>query len=175
MDLLSIVSERPIKESVPACPSCSSTELTSYGSSTTLLGYPSGSPNPNHCWTTMKCDNCHLEFTREEKYDNVWYTNKKNIILKGIPSCFESYVYHCIECGGHVRREYKGLDGNALPSFGPDEKRMEILSTKIEAGKSVKQYRTFYYCEKCHHGGEVVDDYYEGSNKLHMKENSDGE
>ncbi len=159
MELLEIVQERQMKESEPACPYCGSTDLLDHGTSTTLVGYI-GDVDPNHQWTEMKCKGCKVGFTREEKSGNVWYTDAENVVLMGIPTCFESYIYHCVVCGGPVKRKYKALDGGDLPTFDvTGGRKAQILSTKIEAGKSVNQYRVFYICDDCGHGGEVDNDY----------------
>jgi hypothetical protein len=75
----------------------------------------------------------------------VWYTKDKRV-LKGLPGCFEDYIYQCSKCEGEVRRTYTDLDGNPTNS---------LVTTTIEG----KLYKIFFKCEKCDHGGEVSEDY----------------
>jgi hypothetical protein len=102
------------------------------------------------------CNGCGGAFTREYKRgidgDNVWYTRKDGLLLRGVPNCFENYTYTCADedCGGKVTREHTALDG---------ETAVTILSNRKEDdGVWRRQYRTFYECSGCKVRVEVSDD-----------------
>ena len=152
IDIMEIVSERPSEEEVgsnPICPLCNNSDIDAGGFRTTCLGY-FGGVNPNHTWTECYCKNCNKSFVRETKSGNVWYTSD-GFVLKGMPNCFEKYYYTCSKCSGKVLRKYTALDGIS---------EVQGLSTRNIDGKWVKEYRIFYECEKCGHGGEVKDDHW---------------
>ena len=139
---LDIVKERPdwsIK-SKPICPFCKSKNVKKGGNLTTLVA-----GKYNHIWNKCECNKCHKTFTMETKErGNLkpirWYT-KDGKILKGIPGCFESYIYTCSKCGGNVVRKHLKPDSDeeaTILSAGPDKN-----------GVWIKHYRTFFHCEKC--------------------------
>jgi DNA-directed RNA polymerase subunit RPC12/RpoP len=150
MQLTDLVKERPLDEKPgdPArCPECGSKELYDLGGRSTLLGW-SGPVNPNHRWHKFDCRACKLSFTREVKGNNVWYTKQIGegghhgiaLVIKGMPSCFELYIYTCTKCGSRVQRTRTKMDG-ITPT--------EVLSTRLVDGKTVREYRTFYACGGC--------------------------
>lgn len=108
--------------------------------------------DPNHSWQKCTCS-CGESFTRESKgyapyKKNVWLTQKGKL-LRGAPSCFESYEYQCSRCEGPVRRVYLGKDGKPAKS----------LSSTNEDGKWVNNYTIHFNCKDCGYGGEVDDEY----------------
>jgi len=144
---LDIVKERPdwsIK-SKPVCPFCKSTNVKKGGGVTTLVG-----GKYNHIWNECECRKCHEKFTLETKERGRllkpmrWYT-KKGKILRGIPACFECYIYTCKKCNGNVVRKYVRLDSN---------EPVEILSSGTDDnGVWCNKYRIIFRCESC--GAEV--------------------
>ena len=155
-NLFNIVSDVPLDEKpedTPKCPYCDSEHLTKEDEITTLLGWL-GKVNPNHIWNYYFCIECKQRFIREIKESNVWYTDKRGPghVLKGMPSCFENYIYHCAKCGEEVHRYTTKLDG-VTPSTGFG------VATNSD-GIMVKQYRVFYKCASCGHGGEVATDHW---------------
>lgn len=136
--LQEMVVNGPIEETAAHCPACESTDIEKRGTVTTLVGFGPEWPDPNHKWTDIKCNACGLCCTREEKSGNVWYT-KDNVILIGVPNCFESYVYTC-KCSGRVTRKHTTLDG-----ITP----VQTLSYTWENGVSKKHFKTFYSCGSC--------------------------
>lgn len=145
--LFDLVIERPdprLDWKAPCCPYCRCTTLEVLGHTSTLLGYIGNDPDrdPNHHWYEYKCTQCKKVFTLERKDRNVWYTEKigeqEHRVLAGIPSCFESYVYHCAHCvHGYVRRQHTEKDGvTPARSLG-------------WSAKDGKNYRTFYTCGSC--------------------------
>ena len=155
--LLGMVVQKPLKEkpsAKPACPHCGSKGVETHGMTTTLVGGGNGpDDNPNHTWTGCFCKVCEKSFTRETKSGNVWYTREgevkdagggimyhERLLVKGIPSCFEAYVYGC-RCGGKITRRQTEMDGKA-PTNGS-------CTYSIKDGVSTAQFRTFYSCDKC--------------------------
>jgi len=148
--LFSLVRERPNRNLPwyePArCPLCGAEgQVRQIDHIETLVG-SLGDSDPNHHWRTCHCGACDGKFTVEHKGGtkkvpaNVWYTRRldgESHLLEGIPSCFESYVYHCAHCDGHVRRRYTQLDGKTA-ALG--------LGWSQAGGYD---YRTFYACDKC--------------------------
>ena len=130
--------------STPRCPYCESKKLFNHGGRRTLLGGGDGTPDgdPNHMWVSYQCEACKRSFTRETKSGNVWYTNHDNMVLRGMPSCFETYKYTHRNCGGEVTRRHTMLDGKT---------EAYALSWTAEKGK---QWRTFFTCGKC---GETIE------------------
>lgn len=106
-ELLGFVVNEPITEKPsdrPTCPWCGSTDIEKSASYQTLVG---GSTDidldPNHHWGHYTCHSCKSLCIREFRSGKVWYTlNGK--LLRGVPNCWESYVYKC-KCGGDVRRK----------------------------------------------------------------------
>lgn len=156
MNILEIVSNKPSDEKrkdAVTCPYCSSYDISKYGTLSTCVGYVG--VDYNHRWTKCYCNECERKFVRESKGpDSVWYVDEDKKVLKGIPTCFEHYIYQCIKCGGEVEREY--IDTKT-------GKKAKSLSQGLnEKGEWVKLYRTEYRCKGCGHGGKVEDDYYKG-------------
>ncbi len=156
MNLQDIVTQRPISEAPTdpsRCPYCESTDTKVVRRYSTLLGF-SGPVNTNHQWYESLCSGCKRLYTREVKGLNVWYTPYRDRdsvgdpqVLKGLPSCFESYQYTCAKCSGPVLRTHRDLRGNATHS----------LSERNVDGVWVREYTTHYNCTKCGHGGEVEE------------------
>lgn len=161
MDLLDIIKERPLTEphtGFGTCPYCESNDVCVTNRTTTLLGF-SGPVDPNHQWHSSTCRSCHKNFTREVKGLNVWYTAEIDRetrgpaqVLRGLPSCFESYQYTCSKCAGPVVRTNRDMAGNPT----------QTLSSRNVDGKWVNEYTTHYNCTQCGHGGEVDQDHYRG-------------
>lgn len=131
------------------CPSCGNTDIKESGHHMTLVGCLNKPKHKladgNHHWISCECSKCNLKWTKEVKYDIIWYTNPETRkVIKGIPNCFEGYILTCSYCGGDVHRRYSGLDGKT---------KVDGLCTKVEEidGKEywVKKYREFYYCKDC--------------------------
>ena len=139
--LYSLVTQRPdltLSKSVIICPfKCRKSTIRVHSIVNSCVG---GYPDPNHYWVTCKCEKCNKDFIQEYKTDNVWYT-AENKVLKGMPSCFENYIYTCAYCSGEVHRKYTELDG-VTPT--------NSLGSKInEEGVWERDYREFYCCQKC--------------------------
>jgi len=144
---LDIVKERPdksLKIKKPFCPYCNSRDLEKKDHIQTLVAQE----EYNHHWVHFYCNNCREIFHMEYLGKNIWYTvNGK--ILRGIPTCFESYIYTCLKCGKDVKRHHidKVTGQNAY-----------ILSTNLETGE--KSYRTEFGCNNCNTSVESENDYY---------------
>lgn len=160
MNLLDIVQERPLTElpTDPArCPYCESTDVRVTSRSSTLV-VSTGPVDTNHQWHASECNGCKMPYTREIKGLNVWYTGERiqdgsaPQVLRGLPSCFESYQYTCSKCSGPVVRTNRGMAGNPT----------QTLSSRNVDGKWVNEYTTHYNCTQCGHGGQVDQDYYHG-------------
>ena len=153
-ELFEIVKERPdnsLNKEIPSCPCCErNIDVVVISEASTLVGNLDGK-DVNHHWLNCYCHLCEDTFVFEHKKDNCWITKNKKI-LKGIPSCFEDYIYTCNECNGKVRREYTQLDG---------ETPVQILKTIKENGEWKKKYRTFFSCEICGKTIETDEEYYE--------------
>jgi DNA-directed RNA polymerase subunit RPC12/RpoP len=145
-DFYKIVTNRPDKKAGKACPFCNSTDLQSGSMRSTLVG---GGPNVNHVWIDTTCRDCHKSFTIESKGGNTWVTGDDGLILQGIPSCFESYIYTCSKCGGNVKRQ--NID---------DQGRITGGAWKMEGGKAVKMFKTIFKCESCHEEVESEQEHY---------------
>lgn len=144
--LLDFVRQRPLRERAsgkPKCPFCGGKEVAVGGHRQTLVGGGPGS-DPNHHWYNCDCLDCQKSFVREVHDGNVWYT-KDHAVLKGMPSCFESYIYSCKKCGGEVVRDYRQMDGKT---------EAKILCLDLDG----PHYRTFYRCGKC---GLEIETYYD--------------
>lgn len=156
MDLFDIVANRPIEEdpdSAATCPVCATADVDKVESWTTLLG---GGPRINHVWTTYFCGHGH-SFVRETKGDNTWYTQDQKVLL-GMPSCFETYIYTCSKCAGPVRQTITDKDDTTR------EVHVRSYSYEGEGSerKQIRHFRIFFYCDDCHHGGEVAEEYWRG-------------
>jgi hypothetical protein len=127
------INEKPSEKG--ACPFCSSASIVHGGFSTTLVGGGTGpDDDPNHTHTSCTCKDCKKAFVRETCSGNVWYT-KEMFALKGMPSCFEGYVYPC-KCGGKVTREYTDKVSG---------KKTSLLCYDKDGPK----FDTFFSCDKC--------------------------
>ena len=147
MDLLDITSARPLlRYQQSRCPHCGSKRIDLHATRTTLLG-GGGDVNPNHVWSEGRCQSCGRTLYRESKTGNAWFTDERGHVIAGMPSCFEGYTYPCAVCGGKVTRSYTALDGvSRVGGLCGDH----------------SNYRTFYRCELCGHGGETTPvDYYQ--------------
>lgn len=173
-EFLSIVTQRPeeLDKDNPFCPFCGSHNLHLYNHIQTLVG--GRGIDPNHHWMYFTCNSCQQKFVMEFKgirtpnttpllkrifkfneFYNVWYT-QNNKILRGIPSCFENYIYTCNKCGGDVHRHHfdRGTRNDAT-----------MLTDWL--GDDADQHRSYtihFICQKC--GAEVqsFNDYYDFSN-----------
>jgi hypothetical protein len=145
-ELFKLVTQRPDEKltvSNAVCPFCNSANYQSKGIRSTLLAFN------NHTWNHRKCNGCQKNYVVEEKSGNVWVTDENANVLKGIPSCYENYIYDC-NCGGKVKREYRGLDN----------KPTNFLSSSSTENGWVKHYKTFFKCDTCHTEIETENDYY---------------
>lgn len=147
--LLEVVAVEPLTEKPSengSCPFCSSANIHHGAFSTTLVGGGTDKDDdPNHTHTNCVCKDCSRDFVRETRSGNVWYT-KQCRVLKGMPSCFERYVYPC-KCGGQVTREYIDKASGASA---------KILSYK----DGIPSYKTVYSCDKCKVSIETPKDYW---------------
>lgn len=151
------VTDRPIPADEPfACPKCSSTDVHREGKWTTLVGGPAG---VNHEWSGCTCRACGLEFCFEERVGNAWYTAGRHhhdgprVLLRGVPSCFEPYVYHCARCpAGLVYREYRRLDtGEIVTTIG--------YTIRADGQAYDRDHRIVFVCEGCGRETETDDEY----------------
>lgn len=142
---LDIVKERhdpKIHRDKIVCPYCNSKEVKNNGTFETLVGGYN-----NHLTTDCECKKCHKTFTlqvkelgRRNKYI-AWYVSDDKKILKGIPGCFEYYVYTCSKCGGDVVREELDKATN---------KPVEWLSSGVDKnGVWEKHYKIIFKCKNC--------------------------
>jgi len=112
LNLVTQKEEIHLSPDYPHCPFCNSDELEFCKREETLVA-SYGIYDSNHHWIHYKCKKCNELFIMEyngcnnakplPRY-NVWYTQCKKV-LKGIPTCFESYLYTCRYCGGNVQRQ----------------------------------------------------------------------
>jgi DNA-directed RNA polymerase subunit RPC12/RpoP len=129
-----------------SCPYCGGHKVRLRGHSHTLIGGGDGTPNgdPNHNWVDYSCSDCGQSFVREYKSGNVWYTDSRQSgkVLRGLPNCFERYVYTCAACDGEVTRRYADMDGTTpVTSLSS--------SWEEEPKRYVRHYRTFFGCASC--------------------------
>lgn len=124
------------------CPYCKSSDLRTTETTETLVGGP---PGVNHRWESKVCNDCGKKFTLESKYMNYWITDKDRKVLKGMPCCFERYIYTC-KCGGNVTREYRDKNGSPINSLSYID------------GKP--QFNTFFRCDTCNKEIETEDGYW---------------
>lgn len=117
------------------CPYCHSKKVSRGASVSTLIGYFGNGHDPNHVQTDYTCRECHNKFVYETRYGEAWYTDQDNVVLEGLPNCFENYILKCAYCGNKVDRIYKTLDG----------KETSILCYS----KGKKQYTESYKCRDC--------------------------
>lgn len=133
------IAERPSQQA--SCPDCGGANLRCFGTSTTLIGGGDGTldGDPNHRHEDHECRDCGSRFYRETKSGKVWYA-REGKVLRGFPACFESYQYTHRDCGGAVLRHYTKLNG---------ETPVQSLGISFVDGKAIRDYRTFFRCEKC--------------------------
>jgi uncharacterized protein with PIN domain len=133
--------DHSLKRNETHCPYCNSDNVKINSHSQTLVG---GDPDPNHHTIHATCLSCNKDFWKEYQHANVWYSEplgEEKLLLKGLPSCFEDWVYTC-ECGGHIRRSHKEMDG--------------VTEAKIlTLGGIGKTFRVFWTCDSC--GTEETD------------------
>jgi hypothetical protein len=63
--------------------------------------------DPNHHWFRLRCTACARELLLEQCRGNAWvvrYEYGCRVLMAGVPSCHEDYVYTCRRCGGPVHR-----------------------------------------------------------------------
>jgi len=156
---LDIVKERhdpKIHRDKLICPYCNSEKVKNNGTFETLVGGYN-----NHLTTQCECEKCHKTFTLQvkemgerEKYI-AWYVSEDSKILKGIPGCFEGYIYTCSKCGGDViREELDKVTNQPLEclSSGPDkngvwENHYKIVFKCKSCGISVESENGHYYLD----------------------------
>lgn len=168
MSIFDIVKERPLPGMTDAqiaepvrCPMCSSTNTHKLCVEI----------RTQHYFRYTDCLDCEQKFTRHEVqravllHDrgrvvsglwNVWFTRRvdgQEVVLAGMPSCMESFVYHCARCDGPVKRLHLKLDKDEPVEGG-------ILSGRFEDGRFTPHYRTRYDCESCKHGDLVLRNYW---------------
>ena len=129
----------------PRCPYCDSMDVLDVAHTMTCLG---GTPDPNHHTHGCVCRDCEKGFTWEHKYNWSrtweWYINSSRLVLRGIPGCYESYVYQC-RCGGSIRRRLTELDGTTETHW-------------IGSRNGKRTYRTWFTCDRCKFQIETVHD-----------------
>lgn len=151
--LLEIVKERPdpsLTMDNIMCPHCESEDVKNTGHSQTLVGSIDGY-DPNHHWYDYVCKTCDEYFMLERKDGNIWYTAGRfgSKIFKGMPTCFESYIYTCVHCDGDVHRVTKELDGVTLNTSE---------WTSYDDGRPL--FRTFFECQSCEASVESINEHY---------------
>jgi len=170
---LTLVTERPdesLKIDEYFCPYCESEDVSTKCNGMTCVG---GGGDANHVWTSVDCHNCGKQSTHEHIDYNTWYTegfrnNGVRKIVRGIPSCFESYIYTCSHCGGDVTRNYLELDS---------DKPVECLHKKPNVnGSWENQYRIVFKCESCKENiTSDIEQWYKGcESKPKPRKPSDG-
>ena len=161
-EFLKLVTERPDKKLWKKgvfCPYCKSKDVVTFGTSTTLVGY--FGKNMNHTHTGCRCSKCNKEFTRETKgYDNVWFTDPHGKVLLGIPYCFEGYIYTCKHCGGDVVKVWFDVaTDKETPIVEINGSLMQILSTEVKDGKSIRRQYPVFKCKQCNKEIKSENDY----------------
>ena|SRR3990167_812170 len=154
--LLSFVLQKPIDEKPSAdpvhCPDCGHSFPNRGIEGTTLIGGGDGTwdGDPNHTWTQYGGCCSLVSFTRQTKSGNVWYTYNGGRVLRGMPNCFEGFIYTCAKCHGDVMRYYRELDG-ITPA--------RSISYR---GDGLRYYRTVWCCSTCGVSTETLYDYWNG-------------
>lgn len=131
------------------CPFCASTDIEESDHCQTCVG---GNPDPNHNWVTCFCRHCNKNYGLEYKSGNYWYVRDHKVI-KGIPSCFESYILTCAYCGGDVKRQWRLMDGVTPKMDG-------CCSYTYQDSIAVPQQRCFYVCDGCGHEFEYPKEHW---------------
>lgn len=122
----------PLAGHVITCPYCESEDVSCTDVEETMLGWFSTDPleNPNHRWEYHACNGCSKTFCVEKQRNNVWYTTDRIKVLRGVSSCYETYLYTC-KCSGDVLWERRNLDGvletRNVTFIGPHLPRHQIL------------------------------------------------
>ncbi len=63
--------------------------------------------DPNHHWFRLRCTACARELLLEQCRGNAWVVRHeygRRVLMAGVPSCHEDYVYTCRRCSGPVHR-----------------------------------------------------------------------
>jgi len=125
-----------------------------YGCKDPSIHTPETHTATDHVTELSVCRSCGNRFKRHRRLANIWYTDFEGIVLAGMPSCFENFIYHCLKCDGPVHRVYREMDGKTP---------VDSLSFSIRGVTDIKRYqRTFYECQSCGHGGETEKDHWMG-------------
>ena len=94
-------------------------------------------PNdPNHHWFRLRCTGCAGELRLEQCRGNAWIVREevgRRVLVAGVPSCHEDYVYTCRWCGGPVHRR--------RTMFGPASFACRGCSGAVESAETY--YRRF--------------------------------
>lgn len=151
---LDIVKERhdPSIGYRPVCPYCFSNKVRIHQSMSTAV------TRNNHVWKKCECDKCSKTFSFEVKEGSEdteeirWYVSDEGKILKGIPGCFEYYIYTCNKCDGDVVRKHLRI--------GSDEECTILSSGPDENGVWTKHYRDVFCCKGCGQSVESENDHY---------------
>lgn len=141
-EFLELVTERPEeklwKEGL-FCPYCNSEKIYTHSTTTTLVAYIG--EDMNHVTTACTCGDCQKKFYRESKgRRRVWFTGDDHKVLRGIPYCFEFYVYTCKHCGGDVKVKHYNID---------DNNECNGLYYKLQDGVNVPQQYHQFECDNC--------------------------
>lgn len=151
LDLVTARLDPELNYEKPVCPHCDSDNVNQTDHVTTLVGH-TGKIDINHQWIQCSCNNCEKQWTMEYKGDydhgyNTWYT-KDGKLLRGLPTCFETYTYTCKHCGGDVHRHNYNKN---------TRQETEILSYSSDGSKS---FDTYFYCNKCKAEVKCSNEYY---------------
>lgn len=143
MKIIDLVANEPLppletNDQPGFCPYCGSKKINQGGTTSICVG-SLGYWDVNHRWNKIICGDCGKTCIRERKTNNEWYT-ADSVVLAGLPTCFDSYVYKC-KCGGVITRKYFKLDS--------DEDARSLGSINLGNGVWQKQYRTVFVCDKC--------------------------
>jgi hypothetical protein len=124
------------------CPFCKSENISDLGGSSTMVGFNGqrlSEQDPNHYWYHKRCGDCGENFIKQQRGGKVWITTEEggsDVLLSGMPNCFEPVTFKCSYCGGYVIRSRMDL-----------EAKNEVKCLSYENGK--KMFRTFYRCDNC--------------------------
>jgi hypothetical protein len=114
----------------------------------TLVGNVRGADS-NHHWRTLKCPACSGIMEIETKEGNSWEVSatEKGKLLRGVPGCFENYIYTCARCSGNVTREYRNkVSGKvtSCTSVGPEGRGHTIWICCDQCKASVESRHEYY-------------------------------
>lgn len=155
----------------PQCPYCRTRDVQRSNLYTTLVGGGTGiDDDPNHTHESIYCNVCAEKSVRETCSGNVWYTSQ-NKVLRGIPNCFEKYIYDC-PCGAKasVKRYYADLNGQKNESSTTITEQIRIEGDETIWAPS---YRVFFECSSCKMVKESSEKYYGYELKESRRKNSD--